>query len=389
MVPALWCFVAVAAGIIIPELEQQSPGWAPLLFGGGVDGSRSLLSTIAGAMISVTGLVFSITIVVLQLASSQFSPRVLSTFLDDRVPQHTLGVFAASFLYSLTVLRSVGVAQEGNSSVPQLAVTVAFLLVLASVAMFLWFIHHITRSISVTYVIHQIADEARALLARDEVRRPATGAVAVAASTAARQRVAVARRPGVLTRVDRATLVRRAAHHDVRIELLHRLGTFLPESAPLALVHGGSHEKDWSSIVGAGVELADARSMQQDLPFGLRQLVDIAERALSPGVNDPTTAVEAIDQLHDLLCRLATAPAPVCVVEDADGAARLVTREWAFGELLDLAVDEVAHWGADSLQVSTRLRKMLRDLTASTDEHHRARIRHKAEQVTATFNERR
>ena len=163
VVPALWCAAAVAAGVLIPELDDSASDWMPFVFQGGAEGARTVLSTIAGAMISVTVLVFSITIVVLQLASSQFSPRVLQTFLTDRVTQNTLGVFTASFLYSLTVLRSVeGGTGLGGGPVPQLGVTVAFLLVLAAVAMFLAFIHHITQSISVSTVIRNVGDETRA-----------------------------------------------------------------------------------------------------------------------------------------------------------------------------------------------------------------------------------
>ena len=299
VVPSLWCLGAVGAGLLVPELEQANPDWMPLLFQGGSTGARSLLSTIAGAMISVTGLVFSITIVALQLASSQFSPRVLRTFLDDRVPQNALGVFAASFLYALTVLRSVidgGSARSGT--VPQLAITIAFVFVLGSVAMFLWFIHHITLSISVGTVIAQVADETRAVLRRTESRRsdlphdpPGPGPLGGA-------RVVRAVRSGILDVVDHPTLRRTAERHDVRIEVLHRLGTFVPEGAPVALVHGTGttstqdgepveDPEDWDPVVARGLELVSERSMRQDLAYGFRQLVDVAERALSPGSTTP------------------------------------------------------------------------------------------------------
>ncbi|MEO5651686.1 MAG: DUF2254 domain-containing protein [Marmoricola sp.] len=363
VVPSLWCLGAVAAGLLLPELEQAQPSWFPLLFQGGATGARSLLSTIAGAMISVTGLVFSITIVALQLASSQFSPRVLRTFLDDRIPQNALGVFAASFLYALTVLRSVIEGTSARSeTVPQLAITMAYVLVLGSVAMFLWFIHHITLSISVGSVITEIGLETRAMLGRRTGDESAAPGEARPLQPYGEQSVAVAVSSGVLDVIDVATLCRVARQHDVRIEVLHRLGTFVPEGAPLAMVHGGAATEDWDTLVSRGLELASERSMRQDVSYGLRQLVDVAERALSPGINDPTTAVQVIDQLHDLLRRLGAGRDLDGLEADADGVVRLVTRPWGFGDLLDLAVDEIAHWGADGIQVPRRLEAMFDEL---------------------------
>ncbi|MGB3764641.1 MAG: DUF2254 family protein, partial [Ornithinimicrobium sp.] len=167
MVPAMCCLLALAAGLLLPQVDEELGQYVPFLFQAGPDGARSMLSTIAGAMISVTGLVFSITIVVLQLASSQFSPRVLRTFLDDRTPQLTLGIFSASFVYALTVMRDVSGSTDGSAgSVPQIALTVAFVLVLASVGLFLAFIHHITQSISVDTILRTVGEETLALVHR-------------------------------------------------------------------------------------------------------------------------------------------------------------------------------------------------------------------------------
>ena len=153
-VPLALATTSIALGLGLPMLDEAAWRGIPVLFQGGPDGARSLLGTIASAMISVTGLVFSITMVVLQLASSQFTPRVLGTFLDSRITQVTLGVFTGTFLYALTVLRSVRGASEGiEEFVPQLATSVAFAGVVASVGCFLAFIHHITQSVRVDHVI--------------------------------------------------------------------------------------------------------------------------------------------------------------------------------------------------------------------------------------------
>jgi uncharacterized membrane protein len=383
VVPALWSVGAIGLGLLVPRLDATGlADLLPFLFPGDVEGARSVLSSIAGAMITVTGLVFSNTMVVLQLASSQFSPRVLQTFLQDRVTQHTLGVFTATFVYALTVLRSL--ADAGDDPVPQLAVTLAFALVVAAVAMFLLFINHITASVGISNILHRSARETRDLLQRGRGARRDMPESRPEMPDLGHQHVVLARVSGYLDALDVAQLCARAEQHGARIEMLHPLGTFLVESRPLAVVHGARPgEVDWDRVLRRHVDLASERSLQQDIAFGLRRLVDIAERALSPGINDPTTAVQVVDQLHDLLHRLAVEPDPWPVHVDGEGTPRLVTRETTFEQLLDLAVDEIAHWGHDSLQVPRRLRAMLDDLLVDATPEHRTALQTKQSQLAA------
>ncbi len=389
VLPAMWCVIAVAAGFILPELDEHSADWFPLVFEGGPEGARTLLSTIAGAMISVTGLVFSITIVVLQLASSQFSPRVLRNFLDSRITQHTLGVFAASFVYSLTVLRSIVDGPDSiNLYVPQLAVTASFLLVITAVGMFLAFIHNITLSISVATIVHQVAEQIRSLLgslpAAEEEADPAPADLAPLQL----ETTACAVRSGYLDALDLPALVRLGADYNVRVALLHPRGSFIPENAPLATVSGAGLlevNDEWNAAVDQCLTLRRERTMQEDISYGIRRLVDIAERALSPGTNDPTTAVLVLDELHDILGRMAVAPERAAIHHDDDGVVRLVTREWSFARYVDLAVDEIAHWGASSLQVPARLAEMFDDLQRVASGPHRQVLAEKAAEVRIAF----
>lgn len=383
VVPAIWSSGSVVIGLLLPQLDEVL-GSPPLLFNGSADSARSVLSTTAGAMISVTGLVFSITIVVLQLASSQFSPRVIATFLEDRVTQHTLGVFVASFLYSLTVLRAIPDIGSTDEGVPEFAVTMSFLLVLAAVAMFLAFIQHITQSIAVSTVIRRVGTQTRALLERSRERRTTLPSVAPPLPALDGQTVTIASRSGYVDSIDSGVLCRTATTHEVRIEILHPLGSFVPEGATLALVHGARADPAWDDRVSACVRLGADRSMEQDLTFGFRRLVDIAERALSPGVNDPTTAVQAIDELHDILRRMVRETTVVGVHLDSDGNPRVLTQEWTFAQYLDLAVDEVAHWGADSIQIPRRLTEMLTDLEAASVPEHLDVIRSKLAHIQVT-----
>lgn len=382
VVPAIWSASAVGLGLVLPQVDQ-AVGWAPLLFEGGPDSARSVLSTIAGAMISVTGLVFSITIVVLQLASSQFSPRVLATFLENRVTRHTLGVFAASFLFALTVLRSIVDMGAVDNSVPQLAVTTSYLFVLAAVGMFLAFINNITQSIAVSTVLQRVGEDTRDLLARSQESRSSLPSITPDLPHLDGQTVATAGHSGYVDSVDADRLRREACRHDVRIEMLYPLGSFVAEGAALALVHGASSGDGWDDRIAGGIELRKERSMEQDLTFGFRRLVDIAERALSPGTNDPTTAVQAVDEIHDLLRRMVAEKSVVGVHLDEEGVARLLTREWTIAQYLDLAVDEIAHWGRESIQIPRRLQEMLTDLGVASQVEHRAALHAKSDHVSA------
>lgn len=338
----------------------------PFLFAGGPEGARSLLSAIITSMISFTGLVFSITIVVLQLTSSQFSPRVLRTFLRDWFDQLALGVFVATFVYALVVLRAVRGTAELNPFVPQLAITVALGFVLGSVVMFLGYIHHIAQSIRAATIIATIGQDTRALLER---RYPADARqiFPVALPRGPAQRVP-AGRLGVVQRVDDEALLHLAEEHAVTICLVRAVGEFVPAGAPLLEVHG----EDFTDTdrARAAVKLGNERSLDEDVGFGLRQLVDIAERALSPGVNDPTTAVQVIDQLHDLLRRLATRPLPPRQTRTEGGRLAVDVPQPDFPDYLTLAVDEIARWGADADRIQRRLRVMLHDLHAAARPEH-------------------
>ncbi|CAM3595720.1 DUF2254 domain-containing protein [Nocardioides marinus] len=374
VVPATWCLMALGLGLALPYVELT---WlvdrVPLLFPGGVDGARSVLSTIAGAMISVTGLVFSITMVVLQLAASQYSPRVLRTFLEDRLTQHTLGAFAASFVYALTVLRSVDGtverAAEGQD-VPQLGVSLAYVLVLVAVAMFLAFIHRITTSVGVASILQRTARDCRALL--DEGQHSGWPVERPALPDLPGPHVLVAPRSGYLDRIDVIPLVRAARAQEARVEVLVPLGDFVVEGSPLLAVHGRPAQDPESLL--CRVSLVADRSMEQDVGYGVRRLVDVAERALSPGVNDPTTAVQVLDQLHDLLRRMLTAPGTWPVRLDEEGVPRLVLRSPATDEAVREALSDIAHWGAEHRRVRERVERVLAELRVSALPEHRAAL---------------
>ena len=369
-VPTACVLLSVLLAVGLVELDRAlDDGLGELAFGAGPDGAREVLSAITTSMITFTGLVFSITIVVLQLTSSQFSPRVLRTFLRDRQTQLSLGVFVATFVYAVMVLRTVD-STDGARFVPAVATTVGVGLLLLSVGVFVAYIHHVATAIQVSSLVRAVGDETRAAIER---RLPAElpPPPAPPALGAATRRLA-SPSYGVVTAVDDARLVRLASDAGVVLVLAVELGSFVPEGAPVLDVHGDGPLDD--RAVARCVRLGKDRTMEQDVAFGFRQLVDVAERALSPSTNDPTTAVQALDELHDLLRRLVSRHLPDGVHRDADGRVRLVTPAPRFDRFLDLALVEVEQYGADALPVQARIDELLRDLAAAALDQHRGAV---------------
>ncbi len=400
--PLAICLTGIAGGILLPELDRQVSQHLPYLFQGGPDGARGMLSTIATAMISVTGVVFSITLVVLQLASSQFTPRVLADFLSNRITQATLGVFIASFVFALTVLRSVqGASDSGTSFVPQVSVTTAFLLVLASVGCFLAFIHHITTSIQVSHIISHVGERTVSLCNRlfPEHEQDAGGGAPTWSPTPGmpRSTVTSAGRHGSVIQLDYDKLVGVARDLEAVVVVDVAVGEFVAEGMRLATVWGRddleAHDLD---RVGRCIALETERTLGQDAAFGIRQLVDIAERALSPGINDPTTAVQVIDELHRILRVLVQRRPPSAYIrdnrsgdedasgdrangtssgaDDTDDLVRVVHHPQHVDALVRLATEEVGFYGRDSVQVPRRLLAMLEDLLTVAHPTHRASL---------------
>jgi uncharacterized membrane protein len=375
LLPAVCAVAAGALGVVVPELDAALARSVavPFLFGGGPEGARSLLSAVISSMISFTALVFSITIVVLQLTSSQFSPRVLRTFLRDRFNQVTLGVFVATFVYAMTVLRSVRGTAQVSPFVPQIAVTTAFGFVLASVFVFLLYLHHIAQAIRVATIIAAIGAETRDVL-EDQHPHDADEPAPRLPSDGAPVHVVAAGRSGVVQGVDLDALAEVAERAGVRVDMLRAVGEFLPAGISTFRVVGAADGSPEPGELLGALSLGRERRQEQDVGFGLRQLVDIACRALSPGVNDPTTAVQVLDQVHDLVRRLATRPLPGRHVAMRDGRVVATVPGPGFGDYLDLAVDEIHHWGRGDPRVRARLRGLLVEVHGAARPEHRAAI---------------
>ncbi|WP_182354263.1 DUF2254 domain-containing protein [Flaviflexus huanghaiensis] len=374
-IPAASVLAAIVAGSLLPRWERALGEPFPFVFEGGPDAAREVLGTIASSTISVTGLTFSITLVVLQLVSSQFSPRMLSGFLASRVVQATLGIFLGTFIYSLTVLRSVLSEDEDIVAfVPRASVTLSFLLVLGCVGLFLAFIHLITSSMQVSRAISEIGEETMRLAKRlypvsVEDAGPIQGPGWSPRPGDPRTHVTVEGH-GSLVWINYRKLMAWADRHDAVMTIDRTVGDYLVAGQPLLSIwwEDEPSESDLRQI-HAAFELRTERERHQDIAFGLRQLVDIADRALSPGVNDPATAVQAVQELHRIFRYLVTVVEPSPYMANSDGEVRVVHQPQSVADMLDEVVYEVHFYGQNSAMIPGLLRNMVDDLETAATGH--------------------
>ncbi len=374
LTPALCVGTAVGLAVALVAVSHTLHVTSPFLFQGSPSAARNALTSIVSVMVSLTGLVFSVTFVALQLTAGQLSPRVLQIFLQDRIIQFTFGMFVASFVYSMVVLQTVK-DDSGGAGAPRLAVSVAFLFVFASISVFSLYIGHVAQLMRAATVIAEIAHQARKVLERDYPTDPGQSKNADLPSASAR--VIAATRAGIVIAVNKPVLAAQAARAACVVVLAHRLGDFVPEGAALFTVHGQPDDID--RLVAQAyrqVVLGPERILVQDLAFGFRQLIDIVDRALSSSTNDPTTVCRALDALHDLLRQLAIRPPAPEAVCGPDGAVRLLIPRYQFADLLDVTMRETWHYGSDSAQVPDRVADMLADLAAVARPEHQAAVRH-------------
>ena len=357
LVPAIEVLVAIALFGITHWVDREAydgriglPSW---VLSGSADAARQVLAALAGAEITVVGVVFSITIVALTLASTQFGPRMLRNFIRDRGTQVTLGTFVATMVYTVLVLASIGAGPHGDF-VPHLSVTICLGLVLVDLAVLIYFINHTAIAIQLPHVIANIAgDLSRAIDAdaRDARRlagEPASACEDDPATTVLPSEpggVVLARVAGYLQLVRYDTLVRIAEQEDALIELRYRPGHFLVTGQPMATVWPASAQARVTSQLERAHVTGAMRTLTQDVTFAVDQLVEIAIRALSPAVNDTFTAVTCIDWLGDGLCQAATRWQPARVHRDQSGAARLITAPVSHDRLIERAFEKIRQAG--------------------------------------------
>ena len=343
-----------------------------LFFGAGVEGARGVLSAIAASIVTVTGTIFSIVIVALQLASSQFTPRVMRHFTGDRVNQTVLAVMIGTFTYCMLVLRSVRAADDvGGAFVPVISVTVAIGLSLVCISGLIWFIHHSARQLQVPFILERASKDTKRLVPQG-IPRIAQAGEPTHPPTEPFVEV-LAPRSGYIQDIDLEHLSDVCRHRAMRIQVLHPCGAWVLVGAPIVRVwpDDGNATDDDLRTVRDNVVLGIERTLQHDVAFGFRQIADIAVKAISAAINDPTTATQTIDQLNDLLVWVGNCPAAPTVVE-VDGRPAIFLESVSFALLVDTAYTQIRHYGAGDLVVMAHLIEGNRQVAALVPERHRA-----------------
>ncbi|MDN5790099.1 MAG: DUF2254 domain-containing protein [Micrococcales bacterium] len=400
-VPVAALALAIVAGLTLPYADAafsgSLPSWLdPVIFGGDADAARSVLGAVASSLITVTSLTFSLTVVTLQLAASQFSPRLLRTFAGDLFVQATLGLFLGTFIYSLTVLRTVRGGDGTTESVPRLAVTTSFLLAIASTILLVAFLAHLVQQIRVETLlrtVHKGATDTIGSTLGPVTGEPRSGDTddTEARTTEARPTEAcptesrptesprlppvpdtaiplLADDSGFLVRVDRQELLEVCVDLDVSCVIEKVMGSSLVKGCPIGWVWAVAGPMATEQSEQAQRRLARSihtgfeRTSVQDVGHGLRQVTDVANKALSPGINDPTTAMHALGHLSALLCEIATREVGPVLLRDDDGRVRVGLTQPDLADLVEVAITQPRRYGAPDPQVMQRLYQLLAEL---------------------------
>ncbi|MFL1492086.1 DUF2254 domain-containing protein [Pseudomonas antarctica] len=367
-VPATMTSLAVALALCAVALDRTlTNDWLQLLglsYSGGAEGASLLLGTVAGSMIAIAGTVFSMTLVALSLASSQLGPRLLRNFMRDTANQVVLGTFVATFLYCLIVLRTIRRADE-VAFVPHLSISIGVLLAIVSVGVLIYFIHHISVSIQADQVVARVGQELN-----DGIDRLFPGGlgnlgpeassvpneVYLSAEFARDAYTVAAPQDGYLQMIDADALMALASKEDLLLRLERRPGHYLAKGRAMVMVWPKDRvTKALAGKLNAAFVLGNQRSAVQDVEFSLQQLVEIALRALSPGINDPFTAIACVDRLESALCSLARREMPCPYRFDGRGQLRLVAQGAAFAGIVDTAFNQIRQSARSNPAVAIRM----------------------------------
>ncbi|MFL6715772.1 MAG: DUF2254 domain-containing protein [Burkholderiaceae bacterium] len=368
--PSLMAAAAVGMALLAVLLDRTvSDKWlsrAAWVYSGGAEGASAVLQTIAGSMITIAGVVFSLTLVALSLASSQFGPRLLRNFMRDTSNQLVLGTFIATFLYCMLVLRTIRRPEEGVF-VPHIAVTMGVVFALASLWVLIYFIHHVSVSIQAEEVIAKVADELDQTMERlfpeqiggesDSRGQPEEAESAQALAVLYQPGAEIlATGDGYLQIIDQALLMAFARKSDAVLRLERRPGHYIVRGTPLLSVWPPERvdKAERSRLLEAFV-LGNQRTSAQDFEFAMLQLVEIATRALSPGVNDPFTAIACVDRIGSALCRLAQRAMPGACRYGENGQLRVVAEPPTFAALADTAFHQLRQYARSNMDVTLRL----------------------------------
>jgi uncharacterized membrane protein len=384
-VPLAYAVAGTVIGLLLPRAEAR---WLPgLAFGVSAGSAQVMLSTIASGMMALTAIVFSVAFVMVQFSATAYSPRLVLWLARSAVINHSIGVFTATFLYAIAAVAWID--RSGSGSVPPVTVWFAVMLLLVSVLFFVLLIEKIGM-LQVTRVLMFTGDEGRRVIDRmypqpgaAETGEPARAAVShEAGGTPVLLTLTHSGGPAVVQAVRTDALVALARRHDVMIALALAVGDTVMDGMTILRVHGSGAPPPTGRLRQA-VELGPERTFEQDPKYAIRILVDVAIKALSPAINDPTTAVQALDQIEDLMLRLGQRRLNVGRVCDRDGRIRVTMPVPTWHDLVVLALDEIRFCGATSVQVMRRTRALLEDLKEQVRPDRRADLEYYLARVDA------
>ena len=391
--PSIMAFAAIALATGMVAIDSRyGSHWmtaVPFLYSARPDGARQLLSSIGGSMITVAGTVFSVTIAAVVYASGQYGPRLLSNFMSDRGNQVTLGTFIATFVYCLMVLRTIQSADENNNRVgfvPNDALMVAVVLALCSIAVLIFFIHHVPSKLHINSVIEDIGDRLLGEIdhrfpadlggrhldddgSHDGAKVPATFRQNASTEEAGRRMLIAAKKTGYVQLVDNDTLMDAAHDHDLVLRMQYQPGDFVHTGRILVEAWPPEHcDEEASRAVRAAFSIGARRSALQDLRFLIDELVEIAARALSPGVNDPFTAITCLDWLGAALSDLAGRQLPSHLRADDDGALRVIAHPQTFALFVDRALGALTQYCAEDMNAALRYIRALGEISIDCED---------------------
>ena len=367
-VPMMYAMSAVVVGLALPRLERRF--FPDLTVGVDPGAALAILTAIASGMMGLTAIVFSIAFVMVQFSATAYSPRLVIWLARSAVINHSIGLFTATFVYSLAAVAWIN--RDGSGVIPPISVWFAVLLLLASLLLFVLLVERVGM-LQVTRVLAFAGDEGRKVIERmygtpfRDQRDPGTHAAPPSEASAAAlpvvQTLSHHGAPGVVQAVDTQALITLAAKAGGVVVMTVAVGDTVMDGMPILRVYGTGPAPALDTLLDA-VDLGPERTFEQDPKYAIRILVDVAIKALSPAINDPTTAVQALDQIEDLLLRLGRCDLDVGRMRDAAGHLRLDMPVPSWDDLVGLALDEIRFCGATSVQVMRRIRALLQDLRA-------------------------
>ena len=374
LVPALYAAVAMAAGLLMPRLEYRF--FPELAAGTSIAAAMAIYSSIASGMIALTGIVFSLVFVMVQFSATAYSPRLVLSVARSPLVFHGLGVFTATFIYAIAALAWVD--RDGRATVPLLSALLVVVLLIASVMILVGMIDRIAL-LSINRMLAFTGNRGREVIeetySAENTDGPSPDSQDVSlqlwrGGREPSQSLVYRGGPRAVQSVDVRAMIGLAQQCGGTIEVVVAIGETVSESMLLAYVHGGQRPVDERQLRRTFTTGAE-RTFEQDPKWAVRLLVDIAIRALSPAINDPTTAVQAIDQIGDLLFRLGRSRLEVGTYADASGHVRVIVPFPTWEDFLALSLEEIRACGAGSIQVMRRLKALLADLQRALPEHRR------------------